>query len=135
MKHQLCTLLVVLNMFTCLVATAQATDPAAMDEGAVKIQSSIADDAVTIEWDTEREVNIRCFILERSLDGTDYTMMAMLTAKNQYALTTHYQVNDPELLLPGMEVQYRLKIVDMNGLHHVSTLVVEKNGEGLISSR
>ncbi|HUM48270.1 MAG TPA: hypothetical protein PLD84_15170 [Chitinophagales bacterium] len=135
MKHQLCIAIVVLNLFTCLVATAQATDPAAMDEGAVKIQSAIADDEVTIEWDTEREVNIRCFILERSADGKDFTMMAMLPAKNQYAVITHYQVNDPQLLQPGMEVQYRLKIVDMNGLHHVSTLVVEKNGEGLISSR
>ncbi|MEO6169284.1 MAG: hypothetical protein ABIO46_01155, partial [Chitinophagales bacterium] len=134
-KHQLCMVLFVLNSFTYLFATAQATNPAFINEGSVKIQSAIVDDDVTIEWDTNREVNIRWFILERSLDGKDFTMLKILPAKNQYAVITHYKVNDPVLLQPGMEVQYRLKMVDMNGPHHVSTLVVEKNGEGLISSR
>lgn len=137
MKHLMFTsLLLLTSLFYEQTTTAQSKKSFSNGQYAVKIASAIEEDEVTVEWITDREVNIRFFILERSLDGVTYSMIAMIPAKNRFALTTRYKVNDQETLLqPGMQVHYQLKTVDMNGLHQVSTLVVGKDAEGLISSR
>lgn len=117
-------------------AAGQGIKTAITNEVVAKIRSTINDDEVTIEWDTEREKNIHCYILERSFDGVDFNMMALVPAKNRYTVASHYKVTDPEIILqPGTIVYYRLKTVDMNGVHRVTMIVVEKNVEGLISSR
>ena len=136
MKTQFCFFLLLISLILYLPAAAQGNKTAITNEVIAKIQSTIHDDEVTIEWDTEREKNIHCFIMERSFDGDDFMMIAMVPAKNRYTVGSHYQVTDSETLLqPGMVVYYRLKTVDMNGVHRITVMVVEKNDDGLISCR
>ncbi|MBX7108796.1 MAG: hypothetical protein K1X61_09135 [Chitinophagales bacterium] len=136
MKHQLCLSILLIMAITVQPSSAQTIKNAITNEAVVKIQTNVTDDEVTIEWDTEREKNIHCFVLERSLDGVNYEMMAMVPAKNRYAVGAHYKVCDRETLLqPGMILYYRLKTIDMNGMHGITTLILEKDGAGLISSR
>ncbi len=136
MKHQFCLSLLFVITMAFQPSAAQTTKNAVTNEVVARLQSNVTDDEVTIEWDTEREKNIHCFVLERSLDGINYEMMAMVPAKNRYAVGAHYQVIDSQIVLqPGMKLFYRLKTVDMNGMHGITTIVLEKNGAGLVSSR
>lgn len=136
MKHQFCLSFLFVITIAFQPSAAQTTKNAVTSAVVARIQSTVTDDEVTIEWDTEREKNIHCFVLERSLDGINYEMMAMVPAKNRYAVGAHYKVSDSEIVLqPGMILYYRLKTVDMNGMHGITTIVLEKNGAGFVSSR
>ena len=129
MKHLICVSLLLISALVHQPVIAQ-------ESSSLKMQSEILNDEVTIEWLSEHEINVRYFLLERSSDGETYTNIAIVPAKNRYPVPAHYKFCDHETqLYPGTSVYYRLKKVDMNGNVVISKLAVEKDGEGLISSR
>jgi len=116
--------------------TAQVSNDYSKWDGVAAIIPEFNNDELSLSWTADKEVNIRWYILERSVNGEDFTVLAMIPARNNYAYKSRYEVDDAEILLQtGMEVRYRLKTVDMNGAQHVSSLVIKKEADGLISSR
>ena len=102
----------------------------------IVLSPQISDDEVTIEWSSAREINVRYFVLERSTDGINYSAVHVEQAKNRYPIITRYKFCDREMqLFPGTTIYYRVKMVNMNGSFSTSKLTVEKDGQGLVSSR
>ncbi len=116
--------------------TAQVSNDYNKFDGVTTIIPEFNNEELSLSWSADKEVNIRWYILERSVNGEEFTMLAMIPARNNYAFESRYEVHDAEILLQtGMEVLYRLKTVDMNGVQHVSSMVIKKEADGLISSR
>lgn len=136
MKHLIYIPLFILNALVCCCVSAQESKTASRGLYSMSMESEISGDEVTIEWFSGHEINVRYFILERSFDEENYTTLAFVTAKNRYPAAGRYQFCDGEVQLqPGTQIYYRLRMVDMNGLSLITKLVVEKDGEGLISRR
>ena len=132
----------ILSVFCILILhhpfriNAQGSNDYLHEQGFARIVPDLSDEALSLSWSVDKEVNIRWYILERSVNGEEFTMLALIPAKNQYPLQSVYEVHDDEIVLqPGMEICYHLKTVDMNGASHVSSLTIRKETDGLISSR
>lgn len=64
----------------------------------------------TISWITEKELNLDKFIIEKSINGKDFTELASVLPKQTISLSTSYEIIDAN---PGKsKVFYRLKLVD-----------------------
>lgn len=105
-------------------------------EIAVKLYAFRTGDEVSLWWETEREVNIRQFILQRSYDGILFDLLVIVPAKNRFPLKINYTFNDHEAaILPGASIIYRLITIDMNGSHYISQATIDLNMKPLISER
>ena len=136
MKHAILSVCCILLLNSPFCIHAQVSNDFLNEPGFARIIPDLTDEALSLSWSVDKEVNIRWYILERSVNGEEFTMLALIPAKNQYPLQSVYEVHDDEIALqPGMEVYYHLKTVDMNGASHVSRLTIRKETDGLISSR
>jgi PKD repeat protein len=79
-----------------------------------------------LNWQTETEANTNHFIVERSIDGSNYTEVGNVKAKGlTNSLYNYYQITDP--LMNAQNVNrflYRLKIVDKDGSYKYSKVVI-----------
>jgi hypothetical protein len=88
------------------------------------------DNAVTLKWVSEQEINNRHYEVERSLDGTNFKMIGIaldgFTTGNQ----KNYQLKDNAAELQTKKIAYyRLRQVDNDGKsNYSSTLVVKLQG-------
>jgi hypothetical protein len=73
--------------------------------------------AVRLEWNTTNEIAVKKFIIERSVNGSDYTAVGSVPAANNF-LNNNYQYEDRNLL--SGKYFYRLKIVDIDGTYFYS---------------
>lgn len=69
-------------------------------------------DNASINWTTSNEDKADYFVVEKSMDGTDFTAIDTVKAKGNNSTTQHYASSDPQLN-PGINY-YRLKIVDFD---------------------
>ena len=76
-------------------------------------QAECGSDGVLLEWATASETNTDHFIIERSLDGIDFSEIAQLTAAGTSMGTIDYAFVDQAP--PGTLTYYRLKQTDMDG--------------------
>lgn len=85
-----------------------------------------------LNWQTETEVNTDHFIVERSIDGSNFTEIGNVPARGlTNSLYNYYQLTDP--LLNAQNVSrfyYRLKIVDKDGAYKYSKLVITNRPAG-----
>lgn len=87
----------------------------------ITIQVDTSGDLPSIEWSTDREVNIRYFNVEKSLDDITFYTLATVLPANSYSLPAHYRVNDGELIDSSWSiVYYRVNVIDMNGKKYFS---------------
>jgi hypothetical protein len=85
------------------------------------MQVDTSGNRAAIEWSTDREVNIRYFIVEKSLDDITFHTLATVLPANNYSLPAHYRINDDELNDSSWSiVYYRVNVVDMNGKKYLS---------------
>ena len=76
-----------------------------------------------LTWKTENENNTDRFIVERSINRTDFSAIGSLTAFNNSGLN-QYNFTDPQLRLLGSDiVYYRLKQFDHDGKYSYSKIV------------
>lgn len=79
-----------------------------------------------LKWTVTQEFDLSRYELERSTDGSSFSRVATITARNQQTETT-YQHNDITSLF---ESYYRLKIIDINGTYTYSTIVFIRKTSG-----
>jgi hypothetical protein len=85
-----------------------------------------------LNWQTETEVNTDHFIVERSIDGNNYTEIGNVPAKGlTNTRTNYYQLTDGLLTAQNANrFFYRLKIVDKDGSFKYSKLVITTRPAG-----
>src|SRR5690606_1397588 len=77
-----------------------------------------------LKWATASEENTRDFRLERSLNGTDYTVITVVPAAGNSSATNHYQYVDQNIdQLNSQVMYYRVKQTDIDGRFTYSSIV------------
>lgn len=72
---------------------------------------------MTLNWSTATEINNKEFIIEKSLDGVDYTKVGVVPGSGNSTITKYYSFKDEvkEEAVNNPIFYYRLKQVDFNG--------------------
>jgi murein DD-endopeptidase MepM/ murein hydrolase activator NlpD len=84
---------------------------------------------VVLQWETEKEVNINRYELQRSIDGTAYEPISTIKAKNATSKQL-YTYTDQS---PFRSINYyRLKIIDQDGSARYSLVAKIDNRQGLL---
>ncbi len=85
-----------------------------------------------LAWKTTREINIKSFVIERGLDGSNFEGIGNVAAKNLSG-QNEYGFDDRSVPLASI-VYYRLKIVGSNGQYKYSQVIALnfKKGNGNI---
>ena len=83
---------------------------------------------VQLKWTTGAEINNKGFNVERSLNGTDFTAIAFVTASNINTTVHNYQFIDE---VKGKRIYYRLQQVDNDGKATYSNVVVINNNSSI----
>ena len=77
-----------------------------------------------ISWATASEFNTRSFVIERSLDGRNFTDIGSVSAAGASINTNNYNYTDRNAMnLAGKMVYYRLRQVDKDGSFTYSSIV------------
>jgi hypothetical protein len=76
--------------------------------------------AVNISWETLSELNSQQFVVERSVNGTDFSAIGTISAKGNSSKTVYYQFRDVSPVT-GL-TYYRLKQVDQDGKFEYSEI-------------
>jgi trimeric autotransporter adhesin len=78
-----------------------------------------------LRWETASETNSSHYILERSIDGTNYSEIANIAASGNSSSTTKYSYLDKNIAsLAATHAHYRLKQVDIDNGYSYSNVVV-----------
>ncbi|MGC4103315.1 T9SS type A sorting domain-containing protein [Ferruginibacter sp.] len=96
--------------------------------------AAVADKAVLLKWITEQEIDNNHFEVERSFDGSSFSMIGMVLDGFENGSKKNYQFKDASAELQTKSVvYYRLKQVDNSGrISYTNTLVVKlKAAEGV----
>jgi hypothetical protein len=71
---------------------------------------------IKINWQTATEKNNNYFEIQRSIDGVQFDVIALMFAKEDAEKGAAYRYNDQEFAkLNADKVYYRLRIIDMSG--------------------
>jgi hypothetical protein len=84
---------------------------------------------VSLKWTTTVEKNTSHFIIERSVDGIEYTDAAMIFAAGNSDLVTNYAFTDKIPAGNTGVIYYRLKLVDMDGREQTSVVRLVRIGK------
>lgn len=79
-----------------------------------------------LQWKTAGEDNFAYFILERSIDGINFTPVANVTATGSISQSRTYNYSDIVKNISAVKLYYRLKEVDLDGHYKYSNIVVLK---------
>lgn len=80
---------------------------------------------VLLQWQTVQEANTKHFIVQRSVDGTNFIGISTVAAKGNSVTNTNYNYadNDVTALINSTVVYYRLQSVDVDGKTQYSPIV------------
>jgi hypothetical protein len=87
----------------------------------VSFQGSRNDDLVSLKWDVTKNENAQRFVVEKSLNGTDYSVIGMVAATGRKGKESYGFENTCN---NNAKVMYRLKIVDDNNTAEYSKALV-----------
>jgi hypothetical protein len=98
----------------------------------LELKSSLQGNTVGLKWTTVDEVNTDKFIVQRSIDGINYTDIATKAATGQGRTSTDYVLSDNILsLMQSNLIYYRIKALDIDGkftYSNVAPVKLNKNG-------
>ncbi|MEO6000377.1 MAG: T9SS type A sorting domain-containing protein [Chitinophagaceae bacterium] len=83
--------------------------------------ATVKDDKALFEWTTTNEIDVAYFELQRSTDGSNYSIASKITAKG--AGIANVQYNSTDKLGEEKNYYYRLKIVDRDGSAKYSDII------------
>jgi 1,4-alpha-glucan branching enzyme len=81
----------------------------------LSINSSRSTNAINLAWATTNEVNLQQFVVERSLNGRNFTAIGTVAARNTNSNSYTLEDKDATVLNAAGDVYYRLKMVDKDG--------------------
>ncbi len=88
----------------------------------------IANNAVTLQWQVQNEINFKTYEIEYGSDGINFSTVAAITATQQ----VNYQFTQA---LPNQpKLYYRLKLIDTDGTYSYSKVVAINNNHLLRAS-
>jgi hypothetical protein len=76
---------------------------------------------VELTWQTSNEINLKSFVVEKSLDGNNFNSIGEVSAKGSNGSSVNYNFYDRDA--PSDVSFYRLKLVDNDGHFSYSTIV------------
>jgi hypothetical protein len=124
-KHQLMRypvsfiLSVLLLIFIRDYTSAQNAHPVTQGLCILTNNYEVNDEFIHIEWNTTHEINLRFFLLQRSMDGFNYEVVSTVPATNNYTRPAHYEFDDAVFFTDSVtEISYRLLAIDMDGRHN-----------------
>ena len=90
----------------------------------LEFKGSVVNDDGVLKWKTDNEPNTSSFIIERSLDGRNYTSIGSVSAANSPGVH-YYDFTDVNIVSLGANnIYYRLKQTDIDGRYTYSNIVV-----------
>ncbi len=80
---------------------------------------------IRLTWQTTEEINSRYFVVERSLDGRNFSDIASVAAMGNSSLTQQYVFNDADIPVfnSAAIIYYRLKLVDKDGQYKYTNVI------------
>lgn len=88
------------------------------------------DDAL-LSWSTGSEQNTQLFVIERSLNGTNFNPVGSKDAAGNSSTVSHYNFTDPGITTLGVSIiYYRIKEVDMDGRLNYSRIIAIRIDNG-----
>jgi hypothetical protein len=81
---------------------------------------------VAVNWRTENEINTSRFFVERSINNGAFETIGSQPAAGNYAGTKNYTMKDDIATVAGAAVQYRIKLVDIDGKVSYSNTIIVK---------
>ncbi|MCX6210260.1 MAG: hypothetical protein NTZ59_12380 [Bacteroidetes bacterium] len=81
--------------------------------------ASLNNNTAVLKWQTEREINSKCFEIERSDDGQFFFAIGKIIVSDDKNGKKDYEFVDDKLN-PNSSIYYRLKIVDKDGTSYYS---------------
>ena len=97
----------------------------------VEFKAQLIGSEVRLVWTTANEVNMKQYIVERSLDGNHFSPVAKVGAKGS-TVTNQYFIADDVFMLTGSTVYYRLRQVDNSQKAKLSNILSLKLKPGTI---
>ena len=82
-----------------------------------------------LRWSTATEINASHFVVERSLDGTNFSEAGMVFAAGNSTETLHYSFSDNLNTVSAAVIWYRLKTVDIDGMTEYSDTRIIRIGK------
>ena len=77
-----------------------------------------------LQWKTENEVNTSSFVVDRSIDGRNYSPIGSATAANTPGIH-YYDFTDANIVSFGVRnIYYRLRLIDIDGRYTYSNIIV-----------
>jgi hypothetical protein len=86
------------------------------------------DSKVILNWSTGMEKNVSHFVIERSVDGSDYTDIGMIFTDGDSDFQREYQFTDDVKNLKQQVLYYRLRMVDLDAKYERSPVRVIRMG-------
>jgi hypothetical protein len=80
-----------------------------------------------LHWQTDNEVNTREFIIERMIEGSQFSEIGKVVSNNSNGKHEYFFTDD--LLLSELSF-YRLKMIDIDGRYQYSKIIRSKSGSG-----
>lgn len=84
---------------------------------------------IQLSWTTEAEINNRGFMVERSLDGSNFNTIGFVTGNGNSSLVSKYNYRD-NYVQPDMVYYYRLRQIDINNRQVYSNIRNARIGKG-----
>ena len=81
-----------------------------------------SDKTITLDWNTQMEVNSSSFEIERSADGESWTAIGSVMAKGNSSVVTNYSFTDAQPLA-GTNL-YRLRMIDLDNRYGYTDIKV-----------
>lgn len=114
--------------FTCLSYPQQSTLPVKL----ISFTGSYRNQATTLNWLTENELNFDHFEIERSATGAGFKTIGFKTSTSSNSSRQSYQYGDDLSNVAGNVFYYRLKMVDRDGQFKYSNVImVRKDAKGI----
>jgi Secretion system C-terminal sorting domain len=81
---------------------------------------------VAVNWRTENEINTSRFFVERSINNGAFETIGSQAAAGNFAGTKNYTMKDDIATVAGGAIQYRIKLVDIDGKVSYSNTIIVK---------
>jgi trimeric autotransporter adhesin len=91
----------------------------------ITFTGSLQNNSTTLlQWKTNNEINTSHFVVERSVDGTNYSSIGSVAASGNSNVARNYTFTDADAAKLGVVVvYYRLKVTDINGSFKNSNII------------
>jgi hypothetical protein len=86
--------------------------------------ATLKNDLIDLKWSTSNEVNVDHIMIEKSMDGVNYSDLAMVFTNNNGATNNFYQYQDKVNTKVDGTFYYRLRIVNANGKSTLSEVKI-----------